>query len=54
MDMAFLQMVGIFAVGAGAYAAVRADLSRINEVAKNAATSAASAHTRLDFFTRDK
>lgn len=50
-----LQLIGYAATGAGAYAAIRADLARLGaevkgavEHAKGAAASADKAHSRID------
>jgi hypothetical protein len=43
-----LQVLIALCSGAGAYAAIRADLARLHERAQNAMTSAAQAHQRID------
>jgi hypothetical protein len=43
-----LQVFGMIAGAGGVYAAIRADLARLNEVARQAAQSATEAHARID------
>lgn len=40
------------AVGIGTYAAIRADLARLNEIATQARETADKAHTRIDGMMR--
>jgi hypothetical protein len=44
-------VLGMVAAGAGAYAAVRADLARAHERASQALESAGRAHARIDSLT---
>lgn len=43
-----LQIVVAVGAGFGSYAAIRADLARLHEMANNAADSAKAAHKRID------
>jgi hypothetical protein len=47
-----VQVLVALASGAGAYAAIRADLARLHERANNAKESADSAHKRIDNIMR--
>ena len=43
-----LPVMGVLGAGVGAYAAIRADLARLQEVATQAREPAAVAHRRID------
>lgn len=47
-----MQLIMAAAVGIGTYAAIRADLARLNEIATQARETADKAHTRIDGMMR--
>lgn len=49
-----LQALAALGGGVGVYAAIRADLARINLLAQHAHDSAGEAHRRIDHLTRPK